>query len=817
MQKITKHPVQRRISLLFTFLLTSISLVSAQKNVVVSGYIEDSFSGEKLISAIIYAPKLAVGEETNNYGFYSLNLPKGEQKITVTYVGYQPLELVLNLRRDTAITFKLKSLELETVTISAKKQDQIQNKVQMSQVTVPIEQIKKLPALLGEVDVLKALQLLPGVKAGGEGQNGLYVRGGSPDQNLIMLDGVPLYNVSHIGGFVSVFNGDAIRNVTLTKGGFPARFGGRLSSVIEIDMKEGNMKEFHGEGGIGTLASRLTLEGPLIKDKASFMISGRRTYIDLLARPLIKSATKKDNQQNGTNNDVGLRLSFYDINAKVNYKINDKHRVYLSAYTGDDGLSVYFKEQANKTTPNYTSTEGGTDWGNLTTAFRWNYMISNKLFMNTTMTYSRFQFNVTSRLDQKQDTILNYASAKYQSGIRDYAAKVDFDYSLNNKNRLRFGTGITQHNYNPGAFQVNLKFDNSKIDTALGNVKTLTSLESNSYVEDDIQLGALKANIGLHASTFTYGSKTYASLQPRIGLNYLLKNDVAIKASFASMYQYINLLTNEGFSLPTDLWVPSTDKIKPQESWQVALGVAKTIKEDYELSVEGYYKAMNNVVSYREGSSFLGFDTDWQDKVTQGKGNSYGAEVFLQKKEGKTTGWIGYTLAWTNRQFANDNPDLAINGGKWFPFKYDRRHDISVVVTHQFSKKFSLSGVWVYGTGNAISLPETVFNAPNDVLDRFNFGNSSNPKYEISSEKNTYRMPAYHRLDVNFAFTKKKKHWTRTWNFGAYNAYSHANPYAVFLGSKTVKDSQNNPVRVPTFRQYSFLPIVPYITYGFKF
>jgi TonB dependent receptor/TonB-dependent Receptor Plug Domain/CarboxypepD_reg-like domain len=808
-----KYPTKRRFSLLLFFFYAFLSLVSAQKNVVVSGYIEDAASSEKLISAIVYAPKLAIGEETNNYGFFSLNLPKGEQKLTVTYVGYQPLEMTLNLRGDTSLTFKLIPLELETVTISAKKQDRIENKVQMSQMTVPIEQIKKLPALLGEVDILKALQLLPGVKSGGEGQNGLYVRGGSPDQNLIMLDGVPLYNVSHVGGFVSIFNGDAIRNVTLTKGGFPARFGGRLSSVIEIDMKEGNMNQFHGEGGIGTLASRFTLEGPILKNKASFMVSGRRTYIDLLARPLIKSINRKANQKEGTNNDIGLRLSFYDLNAKVNYKINDKHRIYLSAYTGDDGLGIYFKQQ-DKGSPNYTAIDGTTDWGNLTTAFRWNYAISNKLFMNTTLTYSRFQFNVGSRLDQKEDTVLSYASAKYTSGIRDVAAKMDFDYSLNNNNRIRFGGGVTQHNYNPGAYQVNVKFNNAQLDTALGSTKTLTSVEPYLYVEDDVQLGAFKANIGLHFSAFSVGTKTYSALQPRLGLNYLLKNDVAVKASFATMYQYINLLTNEGFSLPTDLWVPSTERIKPQDSWQVALGIAKTIKDKYELSIEGYYKAMNNVISYREGSSFLGFDTDWQDKVTQGKGNSYGTEVFLQKKEGKTTGWLGYTLSWTNRQFANENPDLAINAGKWFPFKYDRRHDLSVVVTHQFSKKITLSGVWVYGTGNAISLPETVFNAPNDVLNN-NF--DINPKYEILGEKNAYRMPNNHRLDVNCAWTKKKKRWTRTWNLGAYNAYSRANPYAVFLGSKTVKDTQGNAQQIPTFRQFSFLPIVPYLTYAFKF
>ena len=810
----TKHPVQRRFSLLFLFLLVSSFFLFAQKSIVVSGYIEDAASGEKLISAIVYAPKSVIGEETNNYGFFSLNLPKGEQKLTVSYAGYAPLELNLDLRSDTSITFRLKSIELETVTISAKKQDRIENKVQMSQVTVPIEQIKKLPSLLGEVDVLKALQLLPGVKSGGEGQNGLYVRGGSPDQNLIMLDGVPLYNVSHIGGFVSVFNGDAIRNVTLTKGGFPARFGGRLSSVIEIDMKEGNLKEFHGEGGIGTLSSRMTYEGPIVKDKASFMVSGRRTYIDLLARPIIKSVQRKQNKRDGTNNDLGLRLDFYDLNAKVNYKINDKHRIYLSAYTGDDGLNVYYKEQ-KKRSSDYSTTEGGTNWGNLTTAFRWNYAISNKLFMNTTLTYSRFQFNVNTSLDEKYDTILSYASVKYRSGIRDFAGKVDFDYSLSNTHRLRYGGGVTHHSYNPGALQVKVKSEDSKIDTALGNVKTLRSAEPYIYIEDDIQLGAFKANIGLHASAFSVGSKTYSSVQPRIGLNYLLKNDIAIKASFATMYQYINLLTNEGFGLPTDLWVPSTERIKPQASWQVALGVAKTIKEEFEISVEGYYKGMNNVISYREGSSFLGFDTDWQDKVTQGKGNSYGGEVFLQKKEGRTTGWIGYTLAWTNRQFANENPDLAINSGRWFPFKYDRRHDVSLVVTHQFSKRFTLSGVWVYGTGNAVSLPETVFYGPNDPLGRFN--NFYNPKYEITGDKNAFRMPAYHRLDVNFAFSKKKKHWTRTWNFGAYNAYSRANPYTIFLDSKEIKDNQGKIRYVPAFRQFSFLPIVPYATWGFKF
>ena len=815
MQTYTKQALHKKFHVLIIAFFTCIYTVMAQKTVIVSGYVEDALSSEKLLSAIVYAPKLGVGKESNNYGFYSLSLPKGEQLLTVSYVGYMPFQMMIDLKRDTSIVLSLQPLELQTVEVSAKKQDRIENKVQMSRITVPIDQIKKLPALLGEVDVLKALQLLPGVKSGGEGQNGLYVRGGSPDQNLILLDGVPIYNVSHIGGFLSVFNADAIRNVTLTKGGFPARYGGRLSSVIEIEMKEGNMKTFHGEGGIGTITSRLTLEGPIVKDKVSFMISGRRTYIDLLLRPLIKASIKSANTGTNLDNDVKFGLGFYDFNAKLNYKINQKHRLYLSMYTGDDGLSIYFKEK-QKDKPDYFVTDNGTNWGNITTAFRWNYLINNKLFANTTVTYSRFRFNVSSLFEQKQDTNFTYARAIYRSGIEDIAAKTDFDYALNNQNHVRFGGGVTFHSYNPGALQIKLQADATKIDTALGNVKVLHSAEPFIYAEDEIQIGALKANIGLHASGFKVGSTFYGSVQPRIGLNYLLKNDLAVKASFSTMAQYVNLLTNEGFSLPTDLWVPSTERIKPQTSWQVAVGAAKTIHDDYEISVEGYYKRMNNVISYREGSSFLGLDNDWQQKITQGKGEAYGGELLLQKKEGKTTGWIGYTLAWNRRQFANDDPNLSINKGNWFNYKYDRRHDISLVITHEFTKRFTMSAVWIYGTGNAISLPETVFNAPSNVIGKTYYDYNYN--YQISGEKNAFRTPALHRLDVNFAFTKKKKHHTRTWNFGAYNAYNHANPYAIFLDSKTVKDKTTGNYRsIPAFRQFSFLPVLPYISYGFKF
>lgn len=802
----------KKILVFITFLLL-ITSVCAQKKFTINGYVEDAASAEKLISAAIYDPVNSAGVVTNTYGFYSLTLPQGEVRLNISYVGYQTQEISFILRGDTTINIPLKANAfLQEVEISAKKKDRIEEKTQMSQITVPIEQIKKIPALLGEVDVLKALQLLPGVQGGGEGQNGLYVRGGSPDQNLILLDGVPVYNVSHIGGFFSVFNGDAIKNVTLTKGGFPARYGGRLSSVIEIDMKEGNMKKFHGEGGIGLIASRLTLEGPIIKDKMSFMVSGRRTYIDLIARPLIKAATRQENNNpsSTTTASVGVDAHFYDLNAKINYKINEKHRLYLSAYNGTDIFGFRYDEK-RKDGKGFDNTKGGFDWGNITTAFRWNWMVNNKLFANTTLTYSRYNMNVNARSDSKRDTTISFNSAKYQSGIEDLTAKMDFDYILTPRHRLRFGGNITRHSYNPGAFQVKAKEVDFNLDTILGS-QTIQSVESYLYAEDEMQLGALKANMGLHLSGFNVQGKNYTSLQPRLGLNYPLSNNVALKASFTTMRQYINLLTNERVGLPTDLWVPSTSRIKPQDSWQAAIGAAKTFKDDYEISIEGYYKAMKNVISYKEGASFLELNGNWEDRITQGNGEAYGAEFLIQKKEGKTTGWMGYTLSWNYRQFDDLN-----NGQRYF-FKYDRRHDIELVVTHQFSKRFTLSGSWQYGTGNAVSLPTALYRVPSNGVP-YNDANVLNyyfQDYPVITGKNDFRMPAYHRMDINLEFSKKKKYYTRTWVFGAYNVYSRANPLFLTLGDKSYEEN-GKWERKRVIRQFSLFPIVPHFAWNFKF
>jgi TonB-dependent Receptor Plug Domain/CarboxypepD_reg-like domain len=465
-------------SFLLLFFL-SINL-KAQQKYTISGYFEDSASAEKLISAAIFDVKTSSGTVSNTYGFYSLTLPKGNVNLIMSYVGYSDQRESFLLRKDTIINIRLRpNLELQTVEISARKQDRIEQRTQMSQVTIPIAQIKKIPALLGEVDVLKALQLLPGVQAGGEGQNGLYVRGGSPDQNLILLDGVPVYNVSHVGGFFSVFNGDAVKNVTLTKGGFPARYGGRLSSIIEIDMKEGNMKEFHGEGGIGLISSRLTLEGPIKKDVASYMISARRTYVDALLIPILKLAAT-NNANGNQNTTVSPRLNFYDINGKINWKINEKNRLYLSAYTGED-IFGYAATTATTDGLNVNTTDGGTNWGNITTAFRWNSVINNKLFANTTLTYSRYKVDILASNTILRNTVTTGNLAQYTSGIEDISGKVDFDYVPNPKNRIRFGLGATQHTYNPGAYQLEITSANAKLDTVLGSTKT-NSVEPFVYV-----------------------------------------------------------------------------------------------------------------------------------------------------------------------------------------------------------------------------------------------------------------------------------------------------------------------------------------------
>ena len=764
---------------LFLFVLILPTIAFAQKHTV-SGYVKDAGSSESLIGSTVLNKKTLQGTAANVHGFYSLTLSEDSVHLVYSYVGYAPIQIKLLLHSDTTIDVGLiNGTQLAEVVVKATKSDEIQEVSQMSAVNVPVDQIKNLPALLGQVDVLKVLQLMPGVKSS-EGSTGLYVRGGGPDQNLMLLDGVPVYNASHLFGFLSVFNADAINRVDLIKGGFPARYGGRLSSVIDINMKDGNMKELHGEGSVDIIAAKVTVEGPITKDKTSFLVSARRTYLDALVSPFVRAKSSGDDR---------LGYFFYDLNTKVNHIINKRNRIYLSTYWGDD--KAYAKSRDDSTRK--FDDQYGLRWGNIITAFRWNNIVGPRLFSNVTATYSRYRFNVFSKEKDGND----YYKTDYYSGIRDWALKLDYDFMPTPNHYIRYGASAIVHKFSPGAYTY--RIEDMAQDTTLGG-KTMNAAELSAYIEDDFKLTeALKVNAGVHLSSFTVQNRWYHSVQPRISGRYLLSPNFSVKASFASMMQYIHLLTNAGLGLPTDLWVPSTVDVKPQRANQYAIGLARNFKSVYEISLEGYYKRMYNLIDYKDGTSFLNVQTDWQDKVAKnGKGRSYGAELLAQKKVGKVTGWVGYTLSWTYRQFDE------LNNGKWYPYKYDRRHDVSVAMTHAWNERMDFSAVWVYGTGNAITLPTAVYQGAQTSA-----AGSYREPLNYYGDRNSSRMRAYHRLDISFSFWKNTKWGRSKWTLAFYNLYSRRNPFFMDLSS----DAQNNP----KFVQYSLFPIIPSIAYAFKF
>ncbi|TPE43739.1 TonB-dependent receptor [Pontibacter mangrovi] len=771
------------------FLLCFASAAFAQQRHTISGYVRDADTGENLIGAAVYDLRSGKGTSTNSYGFYSLSLSAGDSvALVASYVGYGRQAFPLQLSQDVSHIFTLSpSNSLATVEVVATKQEKIEETTRMSTISVPIEQLKAVPALLGEVDVIKTLQLLPGVQSGTEGASGLYVRGGGPDQNLILLDGAPVYNATHLFGFFSVFNADALNHVELVKGGFPARYGGRLSSVLDISMKEGNMNEFRGEGSVGLIASRLTLEGPIKKDTASFIVSARRTYADVLARPFMK----KDRGVVG--------YFFHDFNAKLNYNITSKDRLYLSFYTGLDRFhSRYVWDRSYSKDSYYSEDKANLDWGNNTLSLRWNRILNNRLFLNTTATYSRYQFDIGMQNESERSgsggTSMSKYNLLYLSNIRDYSIKSDFDYLPNPNHYVRFGAQAVTHQFRPGALHMK-DVDDGQVRNELEEGSRTVANEAAVYVEDDVRLSEkLKVNVGARFTGFLVAGETYTSLEPRVAARYLLNNKLALKASYAKTSQFIHLLTNSGIGLPTDLWVPATKVVEPQRASQVAIGAAQTILDgQYEVSVEGYYKTMKGIIEYKEGSDFTTtVSNNWENKVTAGKGWAYGAEIFLQKKVGNTSGWVGYTLSWSNRQFAE------LNYGAKFPYRYDRRHDISVALFHKLNNGWNLSGTWVYGTGNSVTLSESRYMVGEyNVVD--NYGS-----------RNGYRMRAYHRLDLGFSKTKEKS-WGQVVNtFSLYNAYSRQNPFYMYYGRG--RDSDES-----TYRQVALFPIIPSFTKSFKF
>ncbi len=791
---------------LLCFCMIITTFISAQQQYTIKGYITEQETGEALISSNIFDVTSALGTVTNNFGFYSLTLPASEVALLYTYIGFATQSKKFILNKDTTINLELSnSLDLEEIEVVADKVVAKSRETQMSTISLGAKEIKAIPALLGEVDVLKSLQLLPGVQSGGEGQSGLYVRGGSPDQNLLLLDGVPVYNASHLFGFFSVFNADAIKDVKLIKGGFPARYGGRLSSVIEVNMKEGNKKEFKGAGSIGLISSKLTLEGP-IGDKTSFMLSGRRTYIDLLARPLIKSSLKQDGI------DGVLGYYFYDFNGKINHTFSDKNRLYLSFYSGRD---AFYYNATEDTDDRKETNNTNLGWGNYTSVLRWNHLFQDNLFANLALSYSRYNINTGvsfSDLD-KSNNQSNEFSFNYSSGIEDIALNYTFDYLPNPDHYIKYGVSAIHHRFNPGQFKLFSKENQTiGLDTVIGQ-KIVPTLEYAAFVEDEVKINKkLSLNAGLHFSAFSVQKKNYFSIQPRLSSRYMLQDDLSLKASFSTMRQYTQLLAFEGLGLPTDLWVPSTKRIKPQDAWQVSLGLAKDLGNDYEFSAETYYKGMSNLIAFKDGNGIFQID-DWQDRVTQGKGRSFGFELYAKKKTGKLTGWIGYTWSKTDRKFDDVNFDT------WFPFKYDRRHDISVVGQYEISKKWSFSGSWVYGTGNTATItyqkvPQQPWDYIKNDLSSIDLGTFAYGGYSIVENRNNYRLRPFHRLDLGFARKVSRKTWDYTVSFGAYNAYNRKNPF--FVDYDTVYADGGGDGKI-VLKEYSLFPVIPYINFGFEF
>lgn len=806
---------------IFIVLFLVLSIFAYSQKVTINGYVENSKTGEPLINAVVYdSLNLSYGTVTNSYGFFSLTIPKQKVKLIASFSGFSQFKQTFTPSKDTLLTINLTpDIQIGQVVVIASG-TKVEN-TQMSQIDVPISTVRKMPVLFGEVDVLKTIQLLPGVQSGTEGTSGIYVRGGGPDQNLILLDGVPVYNVNHLFGFFSVFNGYAINNISLIKGGFPARYGGRLSSVLDIRMKEGNMKKFSGEVSIGAIASKFTIEGPIQKDKTSFIISGRRTYLDIITAPFMKLASTIGTIGGTT---FGGGYFFYDLNAKINHKFSDKDRIYLSFYLGKDKA---YTSVSSLWDSDYSKSNFDLHWGNITSAFRWNHLFSPKLFANTTITYSNYLFSTTAENEYRFTWLGNankeYWKTNYISGIEDVAGKIDFDYMPVNSHKIKFGLTAINHNFKPGvsALSYNSYETGVRFDSTYGN-KNIPGIEFGAYLEDDFRIGKIfKINAGVRATGLKLSDTSFYSIEPRISVRALVNDNFSIKASYAQMSQYLHFLTSSTIGLPTDLWLPATKNIPPEHSWQAALGGVLNLENGWEMSIEFFYKEMSGLIEYKEGESFFNSSSadtsnrSWENKVEIGKGWSYGGEIFLQKKIGKLSGWIGYTLSYSNRQFPN------ISFGKVFPYRYDRRHDIGIVLIYKFNDKIDFGATWVYGTGIAVTLAQQRYLPVNMVEDRISSIDDQHYSYgattvEYYGSRNNFRLPAYHRLDLGINFNKKNKLGLRTWSISVYNAYNRQNAFYVDFNGNFLGIDANSTYKHELFK-YSLFPIIPSISYSLKF
>ena len=794
-------------------LFLSVGHSSVAQTVTISGYVYERGSLELLPYINVYEEKSGMSVFSNEYGFYVMQIPYSDT-VNVIFSGYgyayDTLHIISPTNEESYNPEMIKITVLEDVIVRA---DRLTQDVQMSTIQVTAKEVKAVPILLGEKDLFKTLMLMPGVQSGNEGTSGIYVRGGGPDQNLIILDEATIYNANHLLGFFSIFNGDAIKSVELVKGGFPARYGGRLSSVIDVHMKEGNKTEYHGEGGIGIISSHLMVEGPIVKNKASFMISGRTTYFDLLARPLMKILSPE----------TSAGYYFFDLNAKFNYDFGDKNKLYLSAYFGRDKfhLEEFFKDDGEK-----EKYKMGLFWQNATATARWNHQFTRNLFSNLSFVFSDYTMDI---YDKYKSIDYQYSST-YKSGIRDYTLKYDMTYVPDGLQRILVGAAVTYHQSCPSAISLKEDTLSSK------KVQIEHGLEYSLYAEDEINIrNKFRINPGIRLTCFSVPRRTYFSPEPRLSMSYNFLPNLALKASYAMMSQSMLLLSTSTIGLPTDLWVPVTANVKPQRSQQVALGLHYDLyNPSMSFSVEGYYKHLNNVLAYKEGASFFldalegifdqtgEFEKIWSDNVTAGKAWSYGVEFLVRKNAGKFTGWIGYTLSWTQQQFDD------LNFGRKFFARYDRRHDVSIVLMYSPTKKINLSLAWVFATGNAVTLPVSVYQEQNisQYLQDYLYPDPDAALYgddyghyvgyvENYSEKNNLRMQPFHHLDIGAQFiVPHKKKGESIFEVSIYNVYNYKNAFFYFVDSEYDSSTGTSS---QVLKKVCIFPIIPSFTYHFRF
>ena len=748
------------------------SPASAQRHTI-SGTITDAETGEVLIGANVVAVTLDKGTASNNYGFYSLTLPRTDSlAILFSYLGFEPQLKKVYLTENIVLNVLLRatSTTLGEVAVTAERTnaDNVRQTF-MGVVDVPIRAVERLPAILGEQDVLKVIQLLPGVQSGEEGTAGFFVRGGAADQNLVQLDEATVYNPSHLFGLFSTFNTAALNNVELIKGGFPAYYGGRLSSTLNISMREGNRQRHEVQGGIGLLSTQLTVEGPLQKDRASFILSGRRSYLDILARPFIKSQNKN-------------LYFFYDVNAKINYQFSGKDRVYASVFTGRDDA-----EYVSPSSLGY-----GIRFGNSTGTLRWNHLFGNKLFANTSVIRNKYFIRVNS--------VQGDFFAQNRSGIEDVTVKTELEYYPSPAHHVRTGAVLTRHIFSSTGNQGSVPADQGVPSLTSDAIPKRRSTEYAFYVNDRWEINdRFGINIGLRAPYYTTPDTSYLKAEPRISIRFGLDEASSIKASYTVMHQFVHLIPSTTASVPTDIWALSSRIVKPQQAEQYALGYFRNFKDNaYEGSVELYYKEMNNQVLFREGTQLLAYESI-ENELTFGRGWSYGAEVFAKKNHGRLAGWLSYTWSTTNQRFA------ALNRGNAFPFKYDRRHNLAVALTYDLNGRWSLGGNFVYRTGSAYTLPAGRLFASQG-------GELYKGVYFDYERVNNYRLGAHHRIDAALTYHLKPRKRIKESNLviSIYNIYSRLNPYFVYLTIDTKSG-------LPESRQITLLPIVPSLTYSFKF